>query len=351
MDKTVLLYTPYLLYLDTDYKYGFHVSKYPTLAKTISLVTENLPFQAFQIYISNARSKKPPKVDISDIIRARTILKESGVYMCIHGCLLYNLAGSVNHRKDSHFESALVSTCNGLIGELDIGAGLGSGVVVHIGACKDKENGIKTISNTINYVLTKTTDTTKDIASVLKMDVREFKKSRKIILENAAGEGNKIGSTLEEIAQIIKGVDKSLLTQVKVCIDTAHACGAGTYDWGLPSEVKRFYKDFDKLIGLDHLEVFHLNDSRVAMGAKCDRHENLGLGYLFGDLVKSPEGDRSDGLIEFLLSVRERGIPVIGEPPAKTREGEEGPGGIRDWEHVCLLLKSTKYPLEDVVLL
>ncbi len=337
-----------LTFLDTDYRYGFHFPKLSTLEKSVSAVIENTPLQAFQLYIASPRSKAPPKVNIPDILSTRKLLSESDVYMCIHGCLLYNLAGSVNHRKDSHFQSALTKTCEGLLGELDVGAGLGSGIVVHIGACKDKKNGIATISQTINYVLTKTTKTSRDLAKALNISINEFKKSRMIILENAAGEGNKIGATLEEIAQIIDGVDDNLLDQVKVCIDTAHACGAGIYDWGLPSEVKRFYKDFDNLIGLDHLEVFHLNDSRVKMGARCDRHENLGLGYLFGDLEKSPEGDRLDGLKKFLFMAREKRIPIIGEPPAYTKDREPGPGGLRDWEFVRKLLENTRYPLQRI---
>ena len=53
-------------------------------------------------------------------------------------------------------------------------------------------------------------------------------------MENAAGEGNKIASTLEEMRDIIEEVPVNLRPQVKVCIDTAHAFGAGLYQWGDP---------------------------------------------------------------------------------------------------------------------
>ena len=286
-----------IIFLDTNYKYGFHSKKYPTFVKTIQNLESGVyPCTAAQIYIANSRSKAPPHVDVDDIFSAREILNNNdsfkGLYLCIHGSLLYNLAGSTKLRKDPNFTNALNVTCTNLIVELDIGAGLGAGIVVHIGSAVDKEKGIKIIAKTINYVLTKVTAQTKELAKKFGINVNKFILKRKIILENCAGEGNKIGTSLEEIHKIISKVSSYLRPQVKVCIDTAHAFGAGLYDWGKPSEVKRFYKEFDKIIGLDHLEVFHLNDSRSSskkanngyFGSKKDRHENLGLGYTFGNL-------------------------------------------------------------------
>nr|QBK86319.1 MAG: AP (apurinic) endonuclease family 2 [Marseillevirus LCMAC102] len=346
-----------LVFRDTNYKYGYHSKKNPTLAKTVECKIDT-PMTAMQIYIGNRGSKAPCSCNIEDTLCARTALQEHEIYLCIHACLQYNLAGTVNHRHDSNFESALKSTCNGLVKELDIGAGMGVGVVVHIGSCKDKKQGIYTIARTIESVLTRDTVESVQFAKAFGITRDEFKTRRRVILENAAGEGNKIGSTLEEIATIITEVQKDLRSQIKVCIDTAHAFGAGIYDWGLPSEVKKFYKDFDEIVGLEYLEVFHLNDSRCSekkannafFGSKKDRHENICLGYIFSDKLgkKSPEGSRVKGLKEFFLQAYVRGIKIIGEPPAKTVDGEPGPGGRRDWGIICDILKSTKYPLEEI---
>ena len=157
---------------------------------------------------------------------------------------------------------------------------------------------------------------------------------------------------MEDIRDILKEVPDNLRSQVKVCIDTAHGYGAGIYQWGDPSEITKFYKDFDKIVGLEYLEVFHLNDSRRSekkannayFGSKKDRHENLGLGYIFDD-----SNGVSEGLKEFFLQAYKRKIPIIGEPPSKTDAGDEGPGWLRDWPYVCDLLKDTKYPIVEEI--
>lgn len=347
---------PHISFIDTDYCYGFHVLKRPTLVKTAEYIVKNLPFNAIQTYISNSRSRAPPKCDIDDVIKAGKILKKYIVKPCIHACLLYNLAGITNHKKDPKFHSALTATRQGLTAELDIGAGMCAGVVVHIGSCVDRDKGIHTISKTIEHVLTVDTDYSKKFSKKLNITQPQFKKRRKIILENSAREGHKLGGVLEDIRDIIQGVKKEFWSQIKVCIDTAHAFGAGIYDWGKVSEVKRFYSDFDKIIGLEHLEMFHLNDSMCSkykrknapFGSKKDRHQNLGLGYIFGDGIGDKiklDKSRLDGLKEFLEQARKRKLMVIGEPPSKDEHGHPGLGGRRDWGYVCNLLKNTKHPL------
>lgn len=340
-----------IVFKDTDYKYGFHVTKQSTLTQTIQRVVSTTPFTAFQVCIANPRGKSVPKFDVDDIIQAKKLLEESDLYMCVHGSLIYNLAGSVDHRGDPCFSKKCESTCSALTGELDICAGLGVGVVVHIGSCKKKE-GIVTIGKMIENVLTRNSNASKKIAKGLGLTVEKFKKRRKIILENSSGSGHQIGSTLEDIRDIIKEIPDNLRPQVKVCIDTAHAFGAKLYQWGDPNEVKKFYKDFDRIVGLKYLEVFHLNDSRRSekkannafFGSKKDRHENLGLGYIFDD-----SNGPSKGLKEFFLQAYKRKIPIIGEPPKKTDAGDEGPGGLRDWPYICDLLKDTKYPIVEEI--
>lgn len=332
-------------YIDSRYRYGFHVEKFPSMIKTVSKVTET-PLSAMQLYISNSRSKAPPKFDYQDMKLALNILDKQDIYMVIHGSLLYNLAGTVNGTSDGpHYHQSLDSTLRGLIAELDYGAFFGAGVIVHPGSQKDKEEGIKTIAKTIEIALTRETDEAKDIAERFDTSVEDVIGRRKIILENSSGEGSKICSTLEEIAQVIQLVDLDLRRQIKVCIDTAHAFGKGLYDWGISSEIDKFYSDFDKIIGLQYLELFHFNDSKrsddkrlnAPFGSKKDRHEQLGKGYIFDE----NDGSRYQQITKFMIEAMQRNIPVIGEPPVS---------GMDDWNVVEKLLLHTEYPIAQNVI-
>ena len=337
-----------VVFIDTDYKYGYHISKFPTFLETFKSFEDiQIPFNCFQIYIANSRGFSLAKFELNDLLQTNKFLKEREWYLCIHGSLLYNFCGAIDHKKNSKFDYLIGKYCSGLTRELDVGAGLGAGVVIHPGSCKEKEKGLETIGKCMVYCLTCETPEIKALAKAKKIKVKEALKLRKVILENAAGEGTKLAVTLEEISKILSYIPKHLHDQVKVCIDTAHAFGAGLYKWGDPKEVKRFYSDFEKIIGLEYLEVFHLNDSRrsekksqnAPFGSRKDRHENLGLGYIF-------EGEGNEGLKEFFAQAKKRKIPIIGEPPGKTEDGNEGPRSVRDWDYVVELLKDEEYPLE-----
>jgi endonuclease IV len=150
------------------------------------------------------------------------------MYACTHGKLLYNIAGSADPQD---LEKMWWKTKLGLTSELDITAGFGDGVVVHMGSCKDKKAGLSNITKTLEYVLTHETDQTKEL--IKELQDPDLVKKRMVILENSAGEGTKFGSTLEEIGQIISSVKPELQDQIRVCIDTAHIYGAGQYDFGV----------------------------------------------------------------------------------------------------------------------
>ncbi len=328
-----------LNFLNSGTRVGYHITKKPTLTETFTRMLDT-PLRAYQLYLGNARSWSVPKVDPEDIVTAGSILRSNNKYGVIHASLLYNMAGATNGDADPKYDTSLATTRHNLTTELDIAAGSGCGVVVHIGSRKDSDLGMMTIAETINHVLTTTTDSTRTIAKYIDTPISDFKSQRRVILENSAGEGNKLGATLDEIATIINMVDSDHRDQVSVCIDTAHAFGAGSADFGVSENVIKFYDDFDSIIGLDRLEVFHLNDSRVAYNAKRDLHENLGLGYQFGS-EREDNNDGMLGLYTFMTYAEYHGVPIIGEPPAKTKDKKPGPGGMWDYD----VLRSI-YPVE-----
>lgn len=337
-----LLATP-LTFHNPDIRLGFHIGTYNNLVDTFESVMERAPpLRSYQIYISDGKPWQAPQWKSDDIRMAGALLQRNYKYACVHGSLMYNLAGSTDGRSDPQFQRKVNNTCSGLMGELDVAAGFGGGVVVHVGTCKNKERGIFTIARTIEAVLDRESFTTQTLSRELQIPIRE---RRKIILENAAGEKNKIGSNLDEIAQIINSVEERLRPQIKVCIDTAHIFGAGQYDFGSPDDVDKFYTDFDEKIGLDRLELFHFNDSRVPYGSHKDRHENLGVGYIFGiERNEDENGDGLEGLKAFVDKAEEYRIPLIGEPPGNSKDKGPPLGPGWDYEvvrHVCSLERTT----------
>ena len=101
----------------------------------------------------------------------------------------------------------------------------------------------------------------------------------KILLETMAGKGTELGSSFEEIKQIIDGVNYD----VGVCLDTCHINDAG-YDI---SDFDNVLKEFDQIIGLKYLKCVHVNDSKNLINTHKDRHENIGFGTLgFTNLIK-----------------------------------------------------------------
>lgn len=96
-----------------------------------------------------------------------------------------------------------------------------------------------------------------------------------IALETMAGKGSECGRTFEQLAQIIDGVVYN--EKLSICLDTCHINDAG-YD--VVNNFDGVLKDFDRIIGLDRLKVVHLNDSKNPLGARKDRHENIGFGTI-----------------------------------------------------------------------
>lgn len=131
-------------------------------------------------------------------------------------------------------------------------------IVLHPGAFTDKDvdYGIRRIVEGLDEVLS----ISGDVA---------------IALETMAGKGSEIGRTFEELARIIEKAKHS--DRLNVCFDTCHAHDAG-YD--VVEDFDGVIEEFDRIIGLDRLAVFHINDSKNPRGAAKDRHAPIGSGYI-----------------------------------------------------------------------
>ena len=98
----------------------------------------------------------------------------------------------------------------------------------------------------------------------------------RILIENTAGMGTSVGARLEDVAQILRGLRE---LQVGVCLDTAHLFAAG-YDIRSEAGLANIIAHIDHTSGLDNVPVFHVNDSKIPLGGKVDRHEHIGKGKI-----------------------------------------------------------------------
>jgi deoxyribonuclease-4 len=123
----------------------------------------------------------------------------------------------------------------------------------------------------------------------------------KIALETTAGQGSCLGHRFEQIAYLIENVREP--ERLCVCLDTAHVFTAG-YNIGSEAGVKKTFREFDRVIGLNRLAAIHLNDSKTPLGSRVDRHQHIGKGQIGLDAFRFIMRDR-----------RFRKIPKVLETP------------------------------------
>ena len=100
-----------------------------------------------------------------------------------------------------------------------------------------------------------------------------------IVLENAAGTGDTVGRTFDELATILEAAGPDGDDRLRVCLDTQHLWASGV-DYASVDKTDEVVARFDTVVGLDRLRCLHLNDSKVELGANRDRHENVGEGSI-----------------------------------------------------------------------
>jgi len=182
----------------------------------------------------------------------------SVAYLAVHTMYLLNLASP----DDALYERS----AEGLIEEARRAARLGAdALVTHLGAHVGSgiDAGIERIVSTVDRLT----------ASPL------WKRTPglRLLLENAAGSGTAVGASFDELAAILSLLRDA--ARVGVCLDTCHAFAAG-YDLRTAAAVQRTLGRFDRSVGLERLELIHLNDSRFPLGARRDRHAHIGHGEI-----------------------------------------------------------------------
>jgi len=123
----------------------------------------------------------------------------------------------------------------------------------------------------------------------------------KITLETTAGQGTNLGYRFEHLAAMIASTEAE--ERLAVCYDTCHTLAAG-YDFRTPDGYAEVFKQFEDIVGLGRLTVFHFNDSKKDLGSRRDRHAHIGEGSV-----------GLEGFRYILHDPRFEDIPVLLETP------------------------------------
>ncbi len=233
--------------------------------------------ECIQIFASSPGAWKPPVVRPEESARSLAARRSQGIDpLFIHAIYLINLA-STDHMLRARSRSSLVATLHA--GE----AMEASGMVTHIGSHGGR--GFVAVRDIVAAGLREVLANTED--------------SIDLVLENSAGAGGTLGSTLEELAALLDATGGH--PRLKIALDTAHLCGAG-WDFSDPATAVRLVSEVQTLIGLDRLVLLHANDSKTPCGSHRDRHAVIGEGHIgregFQQLLAQPELRRIPWILE-----------------------------------------------------
>jgi deoxyribonuclease-4 len=266
---------------------GCHLSIAGGVDKAIDRA-EELGINAVQIFSHNARSWHMGALKSGEAERFQSRREKSPVeFVVIHTIYLINLASP----DQKIFEQSVQA----LISEVERAGALGiEAVNTHVGAHtgSGREAGLKRIIAAL--------------ARVLADPKVQGAPNVKILLENDAGEGTALGVTFEELGMIFDGARQP--ERLGLCWDTCHAFAAG-YDFRTTEGLERMLQECQRHVGLERLQLIHVNDSKHPLGSHRDRHEHIGQGYIglegFRPLINHP---------------KLRAVPLVLETPKETDE-------------------------------
>ncbi len=319
-------------WMDGSVRIGLHTSISGSYLNALESARK-LGANALQIFSASPRMWQTANVRIpaSDVKAFRARREELGLGpLVIHANYLINLAAAqpmLRTRSIQAFHEELVRG-------RELGADF---VVVHPGSRGDSsmEQAISTI-----------------IESVKQAARRVPLGKMRILIENTAGMGTAVGSRLEEVAAIVRGLRE---IGAAVCLDTAHLFAAG-YDIKSEAGLDQTIETIDRNLGLENVPVFHVNDSKIPLGGRVDRHEHIGHGKIGAEAFE-----------RFLRQPRLGSLPPVGlagraflletpiEDPGDDRKnvaklwelaGVEGPAAEKGFSMMTSAMKKQKRELE-----
>lgn len=243
--------------------------------------------ETIQIFIGSPQTWKEPSPALQDIQAFRQgVKKEALGPVFVHGNYLVNLAAANPEN--------LAKSVDNLHTALRMSEKTGAdGLIFHPGSAGQAtyEEGLTRVLAALEHVL------------------KGYEGKCKLLLEVCAGQGQTIGDRFSEFRDILSAMGHD--RRLGVCWDTCHLFNAG-YDVASADGLERTVEEFEKLVGFDWLYAIHANDSKTPLGARRDRHENIGEGHI-----------GEDGFRRMLHHPQLRHLPWILEVPGFEKKGPD----------------------------
>ena len=218
----------------------------------------------FQIFSSSPRMWKPYQLVKQQCEEMMRLREKYGIWpLVIHTSYLVNLA--------SLTEEFLQKSIQAFRAEVERALALGAQyLVLHAGSHRgmSREQGLVRAADAIQQATQG-----KDLAGC----------SFKVLIENSAGAEYSLGSSFEQVTELVDRLRTVL--PVAACIDTCHLHAAG-YEIVTPEGYEYTMEYLDNTIGLKNIPVWHCNDAKATRGSKLDRHEHIGQGKLGLDVFR-----------------------------------------------------------------
>jgi deoxyribonuclease-4 len=257
---------------DGSVRIGIHTSIAGDISGALE-IAHGLGANAVQIFSSSPRmwERGTSRISDADATRFRARRKELGLGpLVIHDSYLINLASAnpvLRTRSVQAFHQEIIRA-------MALGADY---LVAHPGSY-GADCGPNGAAQAISA-----------IAQGLRQAARSLKLSdMQILLENTAGQGTSIGSKFEELRAII---DACPDVPLGICVDTAHLFAAG-WDIRTAEGLDKTLLAIDRIVGLERVAMFHVNDSKTMLASRVDRHEHIGKGKIgldaFGRILNHP---------------------------------------------------------------
>lgn len=260
----------------TDY-FGAHMSIAGGIPNAVDRGVES-GCGVIQVFTQTSNMWRGKTPTDSDCMLFRQKRADAGIRDVIsHDIYLINLASPEGDTREK--------SLRGFREEMERCARLGiDKIVMHPGSHlgEGEEVGIRRIADAFDLLLSQ---------------VPEF--SGTILLELTAGQGSNIGSSFGSLRGIIDAC--AYPDRLGVCYDTCHTFAAG-YDIRTPEGYAAVFEEFDRVLGLERLLAFHLNDSKKGLDSRIDRHEHIGQGCLgieaFRHIVNDPRFSHIPKILE-----------------------------------------------------